>query len=407
MRPDSRLIKQLHPLKQLQNEHRDRLVQQSQLIQLSMGDELLANQTHHWFLYLVKGRLDLLSSSEPPELLCATDERALHPLFTGDDFRAQLVAQSECQIVRFDKQLFNAYLDEELLTGGELETVEMSEIEGQLFTTIMQAFNAGEMLLPSLPDIAIKIKQACGAPAARAEDIVRIVSADPALAIRLIQFTNGPFNPDLKAVASIHSAIVRIGVKAAADQIISFSDQQPFKSQSSVLNARMHHVYGRAIDVAVISYVLARQIKFPAADQALLAGLLHEVGVMPVLGYIEATGMLLNNDGELDMILDHLRAAVGCMVIQQWNLPGNLLEVIEHYANWERQSEGEVDVCDLVIIAQIYSRLKHHQCKGLPKIEAVPAFKKIFPDQLDKNFAACVLKQSHEEIMKVMTLLEI
>lgn len=405
MQIESELLKHLHPIKQLQRDHRLNLLDQSHILALQPGDEIRAGEHPHWFLYLLKGKLDLIDSDNQGELIAPSDERALHPLFNQGEGKTRVIAQTGCIIAQLDKELFYAYMNQELLSGEELETVEMNDIEGQLFNVIVHAFNMGQLKLPSLPDIAIKVKQATADVDANAQNLARIVSADPSMAARLINVANGPLNRGIEPIGSIQTAVVRLGLKTTRELVIGFALKQLFNSRSPVLKDRMHQLYDQSVDVAAISFALSKHSRHLSPDHVMLAGLLHQIGVIPILAYIEETGLQVSSDKELEDIIERLSGAVGSMVIKHWGLPTDLLAVVEEQGNWSRNTGDEVDVCDLVIIAQIYSRLKHHQLKGLPKIDQVPAFRKLFPGKLDKDFASKVLEDAHEEVASIIQLL--
>ncbi len=282
----------------------------------------------------------------------------------------------------------------------------MREVEGHLFNEIMRAFNAGHLKLPSLPDIAMKVKKALSRPNSSAQDVSRIVSADPAMVARLINIANGPLNRGVDPIGSIHGALVRLGLQNSKDLIISFSIKQLFMSKSKVLNQRLHELYDSSVDVAAISFALSKQSAMLAPDHIMLAGLLHEIGVIPILSYIEDTGLVVADENELNSIIKKLRGAVGSMVIKQWGLSNDLIAVVENFENWQRQTGSEIDTCDMIIIAQIYHRLKHQQIEGLPKINDVPAFKKLYPENQDADFAQNVFQQADDEISAIMQLLK-
>lgn len=407
MQIEPSLLKFIVPIKQLQAEHRLQMADQSHVIELSPGDELMANEEHRWFLYIMEGKLDLCGIDQSSSLVKSSDKRAYHPLFKEGERELRGVALTHCKIVRFDKQQFHTLLNHELISGEELETVEMNEIEGNLFNEIMHAFNMGALKLPSLPDMAAKVKKAMLQPNVNVEDITLIVSADPAIVTRLIHAANGPLNRGVEFIDSIHSAIVRLGLNVAKDLVISFSIKQLFTTKSAMLCQRMHRLYDHSVDVAAIGFALSKQSGKLSPDHVLLAGLLHEIGVIPILSYVEDTGLLVADDDELETIIGRLKTVVGSMVIRHWGLSNDLLVVVEDYENWQRNSADQVDTCDIVMLAEIYSRLQQHQVKGLPKIEQVSAFKKIFPNQQDASFVSNVFEQAHEEILSVKKLLKI
>lgn len=169
----------------------------------------------------------------------------------------------------------------------------------------------------------------------------------------------------------------------------------------------MHELYDHSIEIAAISFALSRQLKKYDPDHVLLAGLVHDIGVIPVLHYIEETGLDISSKEELDNIVGKLRGIVGSMVIKNWELSNDLVSVVEDAEDWQRQSEDSLDLCDIIIVAQIYDMLKHHRVKGLPKISEVPVFNKLFKGRPDPEFVQLVLDQSHEEVTQVMQLLKL
>lgn len=378
---------------------------QSHIVELRVGDELSGNEEHRWYEYLLEGKLDLFDVSNHPELLRSSDERAYHPLFNETKCITHVIAQSNCKVVRFDRELFNAFVDQEIISGEELETVEMNEVEGNLFNEIMHAFNMGSLKLPSLPEVAINVKNAMLKPTTDAEDIALIISADPVIATKLIKAANGPLSRGVEPVDNIQTAVVRLGMKVSKELVISMAVKQLFKSKSATLNKRMRKLYDQSVNVAAISFALSKQSGLLSPDHMLLAGLLHEIGVIPILSYIEDTGLQIESEEELELIIDRLRGVVGSMVVRNWDLPSDLDAVVEDYENWHRQSGEKADTCDMILVAQIYSRLKDHKIIGLPKIDEVPAFKKIFPGQQDADFAAHVFEQAQEEIAAIKQLL--
>ena len=405
MQIDKSLIRQLVPINQLNSEHQLKMLDQAKYIELRVGDRLMSNHEHRWYEYLLEGKIDLLDQGRPPQLLVPNDERALHPLFADSSHKAHLQAQSNCHIIRFDKELFNAFLDQEIISGEELETVEMTEVEGNLFNEIMHAFNAGDLRLPSLPEVAVKVKGAMLKPSTSAEDVAQIISADPVMAIKVINAANGPLSRGVMPIDNIQAAVVRLGMKVCKELVISFAVKQLFQSRSKKLHRRMQDFYAQSIDVAAISFALSKQSGLLSPDHLLLAGLLHEIGVIPILGYIEESGLEIESEEELESIIRCLRGPVGTMVIGHWGLPADLDDVVDDFENWARDSGGEVDTCDLIIVAQIYSRLKNHNIKGLPRIDQVPAFAKVFPGEKDAAFAGHVLEAAEEEITAIKRLL--
>ena len=400
-------LRQLMPIRDLELDDQLVLAKKSHLMELQPGEELNAAEQHRWLLYLIDGKLDMRAPGEPSSLLVVGEPRAHHPVFSVTEHYSHAVAESVCKIMRFERQLFNTLIEHELISGIEITATETDHGESDLFNAIMQAFNAGQLQLPSLPDIALKVKTAAANPDVSMADMAHIVEADPAMAARLIQVASSPLHRGLSPVRSIRDAIMRLGLVATRNLIIGLSMKQLFKAENQMLVDRMHELYDHSIEVAAICYALGRKAKHAEEDYLLLAGLVHDIGVMPILAYIDKTGLIVESPEALESIIEKLRGAVGSMVIRQWDLPAELVTVVEQAENWTRNSGKHLDICDMVVIAQIYSMLQRHQLDKLPNIDEVPAFKKLFKDQPDADFAKQILHDSHDEVMEVMRLLRI
>lgn len=403
---DESLLRHLVPVKELQPDDRRHLAVKSHIVELVPGQALSDTDEHRWILYLLKGRIELIDKDRHVLPVVAGEARAHHPLFTEKSHKVRAVADTGCQVVRFDRQLFSTLLENEIISGEELETIEVGEAEGHLFNAIMHAFNQGQLKLPSLPEIAIKVKTAASDPNVSVNDVTRIVEADPAMVARLMQVANSPISRGIEPVKSIRDAIVRLGLATTRNLVVSLSVKSLFKTRNPMLNDRMHDLYDHSIEVAAISHAIASHSGQLQADQALLAGLIHDIGVIPILTYVDDTGLEITSNDELENIINKLRTVVGSMVIKHWDFSPELINVVEQAHNWQRDTGTELDVCDMVIIAQIYYMLKHHRLKDIPRIEQVPAFKKLLREKTDAEFAMHVLEQAHEEIHEVMQILK-
>ncbi len=407
MQLDNTLLKYLIPIKQLQEAHRVEIAEQSKILELVTGEELSANELRHYFVYLIGGRVDLIGLNEMPLLVDTDETRACYPLFSEGQNKTGMVANTRCKIALFDRAFFHHLLDQELMTGDEFETSAMNEIEANLFNEIMHSFNMGELNLPCLPAIASKVKKALNHPKISTKEMALVISADPVLTIQLVHAAN-KLNVNIGySNTSVLDAIDILGKQTSKELVISYVDNNAFSSKSKMLNQRMVDLYDASVDIAAISFALSKQSGILTPEHLSVAGLIYEIGVIPILNSIEKTGLIINDEDELDDIIQRLRGVVGSALIHQLEVSDKLAAVVENYENWQRQEKGEIDICDMVIIAQIYHRLKHHQIEGLPKIEKVPAFKKLYPANQSPDFAKNVLHQAHEIIALTMRLLKI
>lgn len=404
---DHKWLNNLIPIKELQPDERQKLAIKSRQSELNRGHSIEGSDEYRWLVYLLDGQVEISEKGKETVAISCESKLAMQPLFHEKSHNVHAVAKTQCRIVRFDRQYFNTLVTQGLLDGEEVETTEVNESEGLLFNSIMHAFNQRLLELPSLPEIALKIKAAINEPDVNIEKLIHIIEADPAIAARLIQVANSPLSRGVADVKSIRAAVVRLGLSTTRDLIFCLSIKQLFKSKSPLLRSRMKILYEHSIEVAAIAYVLAQKQTHLIPDNMLLAGLVHDIGVIPILTHIEKTGLEIEDEAQLEQVISRLRTAVGSMVISNWSLPNELVTMVENVENWERNSPGQADVCDVILVAQLYNRLQHHQLKDLPELHHVPAFSKIFPGKKDPELIKNILEQAHEEVHEVMSLLRI
>lgn len=404
---DHDLLKHFIPIKELTPENRNQMRKKSHVSDIQMGETLLPSEEHRWIIYLLEGELDLYQINNHSEMLSHDEKRAYQPLFSEKSPYSHAMARKRCKIVRFDRQLFATLLKHELVTGEELETIEVSDTEGDLFNLIMHDFNMGTLKLPGLPDVALKVKAAVTNPEVSVVDVSKIIEVDPAMAARLIQVVNSPAMQGLGKVRTLHDAIVRLGLSMTRNLVLSYAVKQLFKTRSVLLKKRMQHLYKHSVEIAAISYAVSKVSNKFNPDLLLLGGLVHDIGVIPIITYIEETGLAVKDEHELEKIIKKLRGIVGSMVIKHWGFSSEFLSVVEFAEDWQRDESKELDMCDIVSIAQLYSMLQHKNISNLPSFEDVPAFKKLFTQNQQSDFYTQVFEQAREEIAEVQRLLNL
>jgi len=333
---------------------------------------------------------------------------SLKPLFyENDEADTHLIVKSACVFLVFDRNLFNRLIEQEVIVDERPVSHSMRPVESSIYNEMMQAVAAGVLQLPSLPEIALRIRKAVEASDADIEKICRLVEFDPALSARLMKVANSPVTRGSSPIRSMRDVVVRMGMNVTGSLVLSFCAAELFKTQHPLLKNQMKKFYAKSIEIASICYSLGTRVKSLEAEELLLAGLVHDIGVIPIITYIEKTGLEFEDESEITSLINSLRVAVGVMVVKSWDLPKEMLNVVMHAEHWMRDSGCELCAEDVFVIAQIYDCLRRKQVSHLPDISKVPAFKKIFPGKQDPEFAMEVLDQARGEINTMKALLGI
>jgi HD-like signal output (HDOD) protein len=150
-----------------------------------------------------------------------------------------------------------------------------------------------------------------------------------------------------------------------------------------VVAQKMRDVWRRSLEVAGISYALCRSHTQLKPDQAALGGLVHQIGVLPILTYAEDHNELLSDPVSLNHVIEHIHPLLGDKLLRVWDFPEMLVKLPGQYLDFKRQSE-RVDYVDLVQVATLYCHKDTEH--PLARIDAfdVPAFKRLGMDPDNK-----------------------
>lgn len=289
-------------------------------------------------------------------------------------------------------------------TAAETESTSAPDNDLALLQRIISDAKSGRLRLPSLPDLAIKVRAAVNEPRRSSADIARLVQFDPALAARLIQIANSPLYRGARKYDNCHSAISRIGMEPSRNLIVSFTLRNLFKARTPLLCERLQQTWQHSCRVAAISSVLARLTPGLDPDRALLAGLVHDIGVLPLLQYIE-TLQLDTNPERLDKLIGRLRAALGTFVLKTWQFEADIAGIPTHAEDWGRDSGSAVDYGDIVQVAHVHSQFGRGGYSG-PPLPELRAYQKLTISRLGPGCSLELLEQSQQEIAEVMHILQ-
>ena len=82
--------------------------------------------------------------------------------------------------------------------------------ENALLTILVDRINNDTLVLPTLPEVAVKVRQAADNPEVNLMDMADVISHDPALSARMIKVANSAFMGRSVKVTNLHQAVTRI-----------------------------------------------------------------------------------------------------------------------------------------------------------------------------------------------------
>ena len=131
---------------------------------------------------------------------------------------------------------------------------------------------------------------------------------------------------------------------------------ESFRIGSAIVRDIARSTWNKSSEVAAISYVLARVTMGMVPDKALLAGLVHNIGAIPILRYVADYPELSKNRDLIHDLIRRLGQKIGSLVLKQWSFDQELVGIPTQLSNHDYAPERDIDYVDLVIVANLHSQ---------------------------------------------------
>ncbi|QLF92246.1 HDOD domain-containing protein [Pseudomonas sp. ABC1] len=259
----------------------------------------------------------------------------------------------------------------------------MSSLAERVQCELIQAIENDDLILPTLPEVAQMVREAASNPEIRTSELCRVIGNDAALSARIIKVVNSPLLRASKEINDLHAAINRLGINYTSNLATGLAMEQMFRATTDVVNRKMREVWKKSTEIAGISHVLCRKHARLMPDQATLAGLLYQIGILPILTYAEENRALLADEISLNHVIEKIHPTLGEKLLRTWEFIDGIALVPTQYQDFNRDS-GSPDYTDIVQVAILQSyRGTSHPYASLPWAE-VPAFQKLGIDPVSQ-----------------------
>ncbi len=276
--------------------------------------------------------------------------------------------------------------------------------KNKLLVDCYQYMQSETLVLPTIPDVSFKIRRAINDDKANSNKIARVVQIDPSITARLIKIANSPLYRGRKQIESCPEALTRLGLKASQDIITAFALKSVFTAKLPVIRRKMTELWAHSSYVAAISAVFAHKISGFDPDRAMLAGLTHDIGIVPILTHADNHPDMITHPKDLSETVKKLRAEIGVQIIRQWDFPSDFEEIVINAENWYRNNTNPANYSDIVMISQLHSFIGKVDVKKMPKLDDLPCYKKL-AGHLDAKDSINILDTAKDEIEHIRQML--
>lgn len=250
-------------------------------------------------------------------------------------------------------------------------------LEEKILHKLEDKIKANQLVLPSMPDVFLQVKNIVDDPSSNMDNIAKAITRDPSLTARILKVANNALHRGNHEITNLQLAVSRMGLQLTKTLVTSHSITQMFNQPKGTLKPFFNQLQSHSTEVSAHAYAIAKNYSKLNPDDALLAGLVHNIGYLPMANCVESFPEIESDPDLLVEIMGKVHTQVGKMILESWSFPKNIIDASVQYIDQFRMGTATIDLADIVIIATLNAyRGTDHPCT-LPDWSKYPAFQKI------------------------------
>ena len=228
------------------------------------------------------------------------------------------------------------YQEGELYIPGQSR---LSPDEMKMLERVSAAAENNTLDIPAMPQAAMEASRLLKDPDADIADIAKIIERDPGMAANVLRFANSVMYGARFPIDTLDRAISHLGMRHMQTVVLQIAMNRISGDVEARAYAQLE--WRHALACAMISRHLARLFRLDP-ELCYLAGLLHDIGRLPVISALHKRGFetgMPEEDNATDIIAECLHRAVGVQVAKTWELPPVIQDAIGNHLTGRLEGE--------------------------------------------------------------------
>ena len=268
--------------------------------------------------------------------------------------------------------------------------------------------------IPQMPAAAVKVGRLIEDPDVSFKELASTIEYDPGLTSSVLRMANSVYFGASRTISSIQEGIVRLGTKVIFRLVVASAISPLSKKPVKGYDLPAGKLWEHSVAVALGADKIAEHKRIKTPDYTFTAALLHNIGKIVLGTFIEVDadkvkaiayegGVSFETAEEQVLGINHAEA--GALLLDYWNLPAQIVDVVRYHHNPNAFS-GEKLVVDLVHAADFLAMMNGYGM-GVDGLNYKPCPEVLERLALDTIDMEKIISQLLQEINKFKALFEI
>ena len=226
----------------------------------------------------------------------------------------------------------------------------------QMLTDIAKELS-GEVVFPTYFDAVLRLRKVLHDPAESIANIAHAVSIEPLISAKLLHLANSvAFNPEGRELVDLKSAILRLGLNAVRTAALSIVMTQLMRAKGMAEFSDMtHSLWEHSIKSAAAANIIARKMTRQNADEAMLAGLIHDLGAFYMLYRATQYEELRHRPESIKYLIVQWHESIGVSLLNALGLPDEIVEATIDHDHMRSTPTTLRNLADVIFVANMLS----------------------------------------------------
>lgn len=394
------VLEQLFPIRNLSEEIRQSFAEEHHIDRLSAGATLfIANTAADCAIYLLQGCVVISDMNGKSYEIEAGSAKAKFPICSGARHTTTAIAKTDLAILKVSMSIMSAT---NRFEHAALD-IPKGQIDNQLLILFTDHYQNHELTVPSLPEVAIHLRKAIQKELSLTE-IVKIIQTDPVIASKLVEVANCPLYLMPVPVRNCLDAVKRIGLNGTRSLVTALSIKQIFKNRSILIKGHLEKHWKESLYLSALCHVLATTSRQQVPEDALLAGLVCDIGTIPFLSFVADLPPEYIKESEINQALPVVIGQIGAAVLREWRFPTDFIDVAQNSRNWYENNSKELSLTDVVVLSRLHAMIGKKTAIELPSITSIPAASRLKNITLSPENSLSMLHDAKSQIHEALII---
>ncbi|NLX14093.1 MAG: HDOD domain-containing protein [Phycisphaerales bacterium] len=267
--------------------------------------------------------------------------------------------------------------------------------------------------ISTLPHLALRVMQVANDPEAGAAELKNVVEADAALSARVLRSVNSSAYALQTKITNLHYAISYLGFNQIRNLAVTALVSEAFKLRGTIGRYDRAELWRHIVSVGICARMLAARKRIPNYEDAYLAGLLHDFGIILEDQHLHDSfeAMIIALDGTRSLseleeeYLGFNHSTIGLWMGKNWKFPPAVQSSIQYHHASHKCTNEHVPIVQCVEIADFICSFKGITSVGINLVP--PPKDTIMAMELTKDDLKVLITDLDTEILRYESLFKV